>query len=54
VLGTLLGCMFLGVVNVAMPVVGISGFWQRAIYGFAIIAAATIDTIIQRRNRRTA
>jgi ABC-type sugar transport system ATPase subunit/ribose/xylose/arabinose/galactoside ABC-type transport system permease subunit len=54
VLGTVLGCMFLGVVNVAMPVVGISGFWQNAIYGFAILAAASLDTLIQRRVGKTA
>jgi ribose transport system ATP-binding protein/rhamnose transport system ATP-binding protein len=54
VLGTVLGCMFLGVVNVAMPVVGVSGFWQNAIYGIAILAAACLDTLIQKRVTRAA
>jgi hypothetical protein len=38
VLGVVLGCIFLGLINQAMPVVGISGFWQKAIYGIAILA----------------
>jgi rhamnose transport system ATP-binding protein len=49
VFGVVLGCVFLGLVNTAMPVAGISAFWQRAIYGCAILAAATVDTLIQRR-----
>jgi ABC-type sugar transport system ATPase subunit/ribose/xylose/arabinose/galactoside ABC-type transport system permease subunit len=54
VLGVVLGCIFLGLVNQAMPVVGISAFWQKAIYGLAIIAAAVLDTVIQRRAGRSA
>jgi rhamnose transport system permease protein len=54
VLGVLLGCMFLGVVNTAMPVVGIPGAWQHAIYGIAILAAAMIDSFIQKRSGRMA
>ena len=49
VLGVVLGCVFLGLINQAMPICGISAFWQKAIYGVAILAAATLDTIIQRR-----
>ena len=46
VLGTVLGCLLLGVVNTALPVVGISGFYQLALYGIAILLAASIDTIL--------
>ena len=53
VLGVVIGCIFLGLVNQAMPVVGISGFWQKAIYGLAILAAATLDTLIQKRRGGT-
>jgi rhamnose transport system permease protein len=53
VLGVVIGCVFLGLVNQAMPVVHISGFWQKAIYGLAILAAATLDTLIQKRRGST-
>src|SRR5688500_4251278 len=49
VLGTLLGCLLLGVVTVALPILGVSGSSQLAVYGFAILLAASIDTLIQRR-----
>ena len=35
VLGVVLGCLLLGVINVAMPVVGVSAFWQKAVYGLS-------------------
>ena len=43
VLGTLLGCLLLGVVNVAMIVHGVSELWQLVVYGAAIILACVID-----------
>jgi ribose/xylose/arabinose/galactoside ABC-type transport system permease subunit len=49
VLGTLLGCLLLGLVNVALPMLGVSAFWQLALYGLAILVAAAMDTFIQRR-----
>jgi len=49
VLGTLLGCLLLGLVNVALPMLGVSAFWQLALYGLAILLAAATDTFIQRR-----
>ncbi|HEX3359263.1 MAG TPA: ATP-binding cassette domain-containing protein [Tepidisphaeraceae bacterium] len=54
VLGVLFGCLFLGLVNQAMPVVGINPFWQKAVYGVAILAAASLDTIIQKRFGKSA
>jgi rhamnose transport system permease protein len=52
VLGVVLGCLLLGLVNVALPMLGVSAFWQLALYGLAILLAATVDTLIQRRAGR--
>jgi len=49
VAGVLLGCLLLGVVNVALPMLAVSAFWQLALYGAAILLAATVDTLVQRR-----
>lgn len=49
VLGTLTGCLLLGVVYVSLAVLGISAFWQLAIYGVAILLAVSFDTVIQRK-----
>ena len=43
VMGALLGALFLGVINNALPVVGISPFWQLAISGLAIILAVAFN-----------
>src|SRR5205823_7942320 len=37
VAGVLLGCLLLGLVNVALPMLGITAFWQLALYGVAIL-----------------
>ncbi len=39
VLGCLCGALFLGVINNALPVIGISPFWQMAISGAVIVMA---------------
>lgn len=52
VLGTVLGCVLLGVINVSLSVLGISGFYQLAIYGAAILIAAVVDRWIQARLAR--
>ncbi|MBI3923618.1 MAG: ATP-binding cassette domain-containing protein [Armatimonadetes bacterium] len=52
VMGTLLGGLLLGVINVALAVLHISAFWQLATYGIAILTAVTVDTGIQRRMGR--
>ncbi|MEY4983642.1 MAG: hypothetical protein RIR62_1908 [Pseudomonadota bacterium] len=49
VLGAVLGAIFLGVIKNALPVVGISPFWQLAISGSAIITAVAFNA---RQNRR--
>ena len=49
VAGTLLGALFLGVVNTALPVLQISPFWQMAISGAVILAAVVINARAERR-----
>ena len=43
VTGVLLGCLFIGVIRNALPLVGISPFWQMYINGIVIIAAALMS-----------
>ncbi len=43
VAGAVLGALFLGVIKNALPVVGISPFWQLAISGLAIILAVAFN-----------
>lgn len=47
--GTFLGCILLGVINVALAVLGISTFWQQATYGFFILVSLVTDRTIQMR-----
>lgn len=49
VLGCLLGALFLGVINNALPVIGVSPFWQMAISGTVIVIAVLLN---ERGNRR--
>ena len=46
-LGTLLGCLLLGIINNAISITGISGFWQEAIYGLIVILAIVLDRYYQ-------
>lgn len=43
VLGCLCGALFLGVINNALPVIGISPFWQMAISGAVILIAVLLN-----------
>ena len=45
VLGLLLGCLFLGVIKNALPIMGISPFWQTAISGLVILSAVVINAL---------
>lgn len=49
VAGTLLGALFLGIVNTALPVLQISPFWQMAIAGAVILSAVVINARAERR-----
>lgn len=46
--GTLLGVLLLGAVNVALPILGISGFWQSATYGAIIVIALVVDRLVRK------
>lgn len=52
VLGTMLGSLLLGTINVALSVLGVASTWQLAVYGFVILLAVTVDAIIQRELQR--
>ena len=52
VAGALLGAIFLGVVNNALPVIGVSPFWQMAISGAAILLAVVLNARGERRKGR--
>lgn len=43
VLGCLCGALFLGVINNALPVIGVSPFWQMAISGAVIVLAVVLN-----------
>ncbi|MFV0263772.1 MAG: ABC transporter permease [Kluyvera sp.] len=49
VLGCLCGALFLGIINNALPVIGISPFWQMAISGAVIVIAVLLN---ERGNKR--
>ncbi len=44
VFGVVMGALFIGVVNNALPVIGVSPFWQMAISGAVIIAAVIANS----------
>lgn len=50
--GAMLGALFLGVVKNALPVVGISPFWQMAISGSAIVLAVVFNAAQSRPRGR--
>lgn len=52
VLGCALGALFLGVINNALPVIGISPFWQMAISGAVIIIAVIANSTAERNQGR--
>ena len=52
VIGTLLGCLLLGTINVALAVLGIAATWQLAVYGIVILLTVIIDAIFQHQIRR--
>jgi rhamnose transport system permease protein len=52
VIGAVLGALFLGVINNALPVIGISPFWQMAISGLAIVTAVALNATQNRPKGR--
>jgi rhamnose transport system permease protein len=49
--GVVLGALFLGIVNNALTVVGLSPFYQTGIQGFVILAAIVANTVAESRNQ---
>jgi len=49
VFGCVLGALFLGVINNALPVIGVSPFWQLAISGSVIVIAVIANSRAERR-----
>jgi rhamnose transport system permease protein len=52
VLGTLLGCLLLTVIDNALTILHLSGTWQVAVYGAVILAAILTDSLIRSTLRR--
>lgn len=52
VLGCLFGALFLGVINNALPVIGVSPFWQMAISGAVIVIAVLLNEHGNKRKGR--
>ena len=53
VLGTMLGVLLLGCVAAALPLLGIPGTTQSAIYGAVILVALVIDRLVRRQGQRS-
>jgi rhamnose transport system permease protein len=52
VLGVLLGCLFLGLIKNALPLLAVSPFWQMAISGAVIVIAAVLNAAGARAPQR--
>jgi len=52
VAGVALGCLFLGVVKNALPLVGVSPFWQMGVSGLVIVVAVVLNARGERAARR--
>jgi rhamnose transport system permease protein len=50
--GVVLGCLFIGIIRSALPLVGISAFWQMFINGVVILVAVLLSAR-QREFKRT-
>ena len=42
-MGTVLGCLIIGVLNNGLFLLNVSPFWQQVVKGFVILAAVAID-----------
>ena len=51
VLGVLLGATLLGVISVALAVLGIDATWQQLVYGVIILVGIIVDTVVKRSIR---
>lgn len=49
ILGTVLGCLIIGVLNNGLVLLEVSPFWQQVIKGFVILAAVAVDKLGAKR-----
>ena len=49
----ILGVVLLGAVTVALPILGVSGFWESGVYGGIILIALVIDRAVRQGGRLT-
>lgn len=47
--GTLLGCLMIAILNVALTMMRVTELWQLVVYGAAILLATALDSAIRRR-----
>ncbi|MBK5239236.1 MAG: ABC transporter permease, partial [Actinomycetales bacterium] len=50
--GAAIGAMLLLTINRALPILGVAGFWQRAVVGVLIIGAIVLDRLLAMRQTR--
>ena len=50
--GVVLGALFLGIINNALPVVNLSPFYQMGIQGFVVLAAIVANVLMEQRNEK--
>jgi len=50
VLGTAIGALIIGVINMGLDLHGISAFWQQIVTGVIIFVAVFLDEVLRRRN----
>ena len=54
IIGTVVGGLFIGVLNNGMSILGVSTDWQQAIKGFVLLAAVAFDLYSKRRSSKLA
>ena len=50
--GVVLGALFLGIINNALPVINLSPFYQMGIQGFVVLAAIVANVLMEKRNEK--
>jgi putative multiple sugar transport system permease protein len=47
--GSVIGAIFMGVMNNGMSILGVDANWQKAVKGFVVVAAVALDVITKRK-----
>jgi ribose transport system permease protein len=50
ILGTVIGCLIIGVLNNGLVLLEVSPFWQQVIKGLVILAAVALDKLSAKRD----